>query len=217
MVKKSIIAIALLAMLTSVSFAQLNTPDPNITSGIKFDSGKWPVTCTYTPIQVCEVPVYIQIGMFIKIANCGNGIVMKEIACPAGKDFPCYHGCITLQVYNNFCVILKEKFTSTSSVLVDGSKLFPSKPGTGYKAYFTNGEGDAKDTITVPCKTDNYNGVELCVDATGANIWKAPYAPAYNRGTCTGAGNVQVGTIAITALPCGNPNVSIDCVPGTCD
>ena len=107
MVKKSIIAIALMCMLATVSYGQSDTTW-SASGQVKID-GLWPATITidYTPLEICRIPVYIKVGMFIEIQDCNKKkIVMEQVNCPGGQSFPCYKGCTDIKVRSNFVAIL---------------------------------------------------------------------------------------------------------------
>jgi hypothetical protein len=190
MVKKSIIAIALIGMLATVSFAQ----DAQVPGQFKVD-GKWPVTCTYTPVEICRIPVVLEVGMFIEIENCKDKkIVLKQVSCIAPQTFPCYKGCVTIKVRANFDAKLGLKLY----------KLTPTPPavaiinGSNWKAYFSDG------AIPVPVTADtwlitgngNYQSVDVCVEAWDANIY------AGTPGTQNPVGEVAVTAIPTAAIVC---------------
>ena len=133
MVKKSIIAIVLMGMLATTSYAQLDIGGDGSLGAAKYDSCLWPatITITYTPVEICRIPIKIYVGMFIEIVNCGQlrqqGILLQQVNCTApGQSFPCYKGCKTLQVRANFDAILTYKFYMINPGIV--------KPGK-YKAF----------------------------------------------------------------------------------
>jgi hypothetical protein len=178
MVKKSIIAIALMSMLATVSFAQ----STQVPGQFKID-GKWPVTCVYTPIEICRIPVVLEVGMFIEIENCSTKkIVLKQVSCPSGQSFPCYKGCVEIKVRANFEAQLGLKLYKVGSVI------------TNWKAYFTIDGGVTQASTWIVTGDGNWNTVSVCVEAWDANIYAA--AP----GT-----QVAVGEVGVTAMPTGTP------------
>jgi hypothetical protein len=184
MVKKSIIAIALIGMLATVSYGQ------DFPAGQYKIDGLWPATITidYTPIEICRIPVFIKVGMFIEIENCnGKKIVMEQVNCPGGQSFPCYKGCTTLKIRANFEAKLSLKKYKIGSIISGGWG------GDNWKAYFTDGS-TTSDTWIVS-GDGNWNQVDLCVEAWDANIYNA-----------TPGENVQVGEIAILAIPTATPD-----------
>ena len=184
MVKKSIVAIALLGMLASVTFAA--DPFPGSPSGqIKID-GDWPkeVTVVYNPVEICRIPIKIKIGMFIEIENCSQKqIVMEQVTCPSGQSFPCYKGCVTIKVRANFEAQLSLKLYKIGDII---------RSGDNWKAYFTNGGPQA--TTWIVSGDGNWNTVDICVEAWDCNIYYG--AP----GSTT-----QVGEVAVLAIPTAVP------------
>jgi len=186
MVKKSIIAIALISMLATVSYGQDQWGVPG---QIKVD-GLWPATITidYTPQEICRIPVFIKVGMFIEIENCSQKkIVMSQVNCPGGQSFPCYKGCVTLKIRANFEAKLSLKLYKTSSIISGGWG------GDNWKAYFT--DGSTTSTTWIVSGDGNWNQVDLCVEAWDANIYGA--APNTQQ---------QVGEVAILAVPTATPD-----------
>jgi hypothetical protein len=189
MVKKSIIAIALMGMLATVSYGQTTSGDqaytPGATGQIKVD-GLWPATFTwsYTPIEICRIPIFIKVGMFIEIENCSTKkIVMSQVNCVAPQTFPCYKGCVTIKVRANFAAQLSLKLYKIGTI-INGDK---------WKAYFTDGATTA--TTWLITGDGNWNEVQVCVEAWDANI----YAAGPNT-------EVQVGEVAILAVPTATPD-----------
>jgi len=183
MVKKSIIAIALMSMLATVSFAQ----DTQVPGQFKID-GNWPatITITYTPIEICRIPIVLEVGMFIEIEDCAKKkIVLKQVTCPSGQTFPCYKGCVTIKVRANFEAQLGLKLYKVGSVI----------NGSNWKAYFTNDGGATKPTTWIVTGDGNWNTVDVCVEAWDANIYAA--APG---------SQVAVGEVAVTAIPTATPD-----------
>jgi len=198
MVKKSIIAIALMSMLATVSYGQ-DGGVWGVPGQVKVD-GLWPatITITYTPKEICRIPIYIKVGMFIEIENCSSKkIVMEQVNCPTGQSFPCYKGCVEIKVRANFEAKL-------SLVLYKGGAGASIINGTNWKAYFTG--TTSVTNPTVPATTwivsgdGNWNTVSICVEAWDANI----YATAPNT-------QQQVGEVAILAVPTAVPNYCAYC------
>lgn len=195
MVKKSIIAIALLGMLSTVTFGQLN---PGTGDGqLKYDNG-WPKTCIWTQIEICCIKVNLKIGYFIEVLDCSKkSINMVQVNCPAGatpaQTFPCYKGCTTISVRANFNATIGLALHAIGSIINDnGTQGNPNDDK--WKAYFQNG-GDGI-TINDPPTTANVTGdgnlhtIDVCVEAWDANIFGG-----------TPGQNPQVGTVCITAVP----------------
>ena len=197
MVKKSIIAIALIGMLASVSFAQ----DTQASGQFKVD-GKWPVTCTYTPVEICKIPIVMEIGMFIEIDSCSKKkIVMKQITCEGNHAFPCYKGCTTIKVRCNFEAKLGLKLYKVGGII---SK---SGPNDNWTAYFRADSSDTTQSSSwIVAPDGNFHNVDVCVEAWDANIYGAPVTTDHttfdNNGNVNHVGDeATVGSVAVTAIP----------------
>jgi hypothetical protein len=149
MVKKCLIAIALLAFLTTTVQAGDDANNP-----WKFDD-HWP--WVYLELEICQIPVYMDVGMYVDMKDCGKKeIVLKQVSCDTiGKgsgDFPCYTGCVTIQIRANFEVKLGTKLYKIGDVIKSWSVTLSTDiiPGDG-----------------------NYHDVDVCVDAWKAQIWTA--------------------------------------------
>ena len=188
MVKKSIIVIALMSMLATVSFAQDTGQSPG---EFKID-GSWPVTVTvkYNPVEICRIKVYLKVGMFIQLENCSNKSVnMVQVDCSEinqnGK-FPCYKGCTDLRVRANFDAVLSLAKYKIGNII----------NGNNWKAYFRQNSSDTTKSDTWNIVGDgNPNDFQLCVEAWDANIYAG-----------TPGQNVQVGEVAISAVPTATPH-----------
>lgn len=186
MVKKSIIAIALMGMLATVSYGQ-GDPVLGVNGQVKVD-GLWPatITITYTPQEICRIPIWIKVGMFIEIENCSTKkITMSQVNCPGGQSFPCYKGCVTIKVRANFEAKLSLKLYKISNII----------DGNNWKAYFTTDGGATTSSTFIVSGDGNWNQVDVCVEAWNANIYQA--------GPNT---QVQVGEVAILAVPTATPD-----------
>jgi hypothetical protein len=180
MVKKSIIAIAVICMLATVTFAQ-----DSIGGAFKTDT-HWPCICEYDEVTLCIVPVYLKVGMFVKV-ECPEKVVLSQVDCSSigkdiTKDFPCYKGCSKdFKVMSNFEVQLKCKFSKSSDIIEKNSYV---------KCYFDDGVNPPADTYTFTGTAT----LKLCVEA-----WKV------NTFNGTPGEEPQVGSVTITALPTGTP------------
>lgn len=193
MVKKSIIAIALMSMLATVSYGQ-GDAFWGVPGQVKVD-GLWPatITITYTPKEICRIPIYIKVGMFIEIENCSSKkIVMEQVNCPSGQSFPCYKGCVEIKIRANFEAKLSLKLYKggAGAGIISGGWS-----GDNWKAYFTNDGGATKPTTWTVTGDGNWNTVNVCVEAWDANI----YAATPNT-------QIQVGEVAILAVPTATPD-----------
>jgi len=190
MVKKSILAIAILAMLATVTMAQ--DPVPQVPGQLKIDGG-WPKTIvvTWTPIEICCIKVNLKIGYFIEVENCSQKkIDMVQVNCPTGQTFPCYKGCVQIKVRANFEAQLGLKLYAVGSIINDNGT--PTNTADDkWKAYFRADSTDPGQASTWIIAGDgNYHAVDVCVEAWDANIFGG--APGSNP---------QVGTVCITAIP----------------
>ena len=149
MVKKSLIAIALLAFLTTMVQAGDLAENP-----WKFDD-HWP--WVYQELEICQIPVYMDIGMYVELKDCGKKkIVLKQVSCDTiGKgagDFPCYYGCTSFEIRANFEVKMGTKLYKIGPVIDSWSASLDNDivPGDG-----------------------NYYTRNVCVSAWKAKIWSA--------------------------------------------
>jgi hypothetical protein len=149
MVKKSLIAIALLAFLATTVQAGDLAENP-----WKFDD-HWP--WTYTALEICQIPVYMDVGYYVFLKDCGKKkIVLKQVPCKdigkEDKHFPCYYGCVKFDIRANFPVKLGTKLTKIGPVIKNWSASLDNDlvPGDG-----------------------NYHTREVCVSAWETQIWTA--------------------------------------------
>lgn len=118
MVKKCIIALAVVALLVTT----VNAADPSI----KRD-GDWP--WTYKAIDLCTMPVYMDIGHFVQLKECNKReLKVKQVDCSSiGKgsgDFPCYDGCEEFEVRANFPAIFGGSFSDQSGGVVKEKSVY---------------------------------------------------------------------------------------------
>lgn len=118
MVKKCIIALAVVALLVTT----VNAADPSI----KRD-GDWP--WTYKAIDLCTMPVYMDIGHFVQLKECNKReLKVKQVDCSSiGKgsgDFPCYDGCEEIEVRANFPAIFGGSFNDESGGVVKEKSVY---------------------------------------------------------------------------------------------
>jgi hypothetical protein len=191
MVKKSILAIAMLGLLATVSLGA-STYDPNTgvgtdTGQMKFDNG-WP--CQYIPVEICKINIKLKVGYFIEVQNCGDDkkliINLKQVSCTKpGQSFPCYTGCTTVNVRANFEAQLGLKLYKSSPII---SSSFGND---NWKAYWV--VGDTTPSTVIIAGDGNFHGNKLCVDAWNADIFMGSPLKDNN--------NPIVGQVAITAVP----------------
>jgi hypothetical protein len=173
MVKKSLIAIALMGFLATTVMAGDLAQNP-----WKFDD-EWPkeVIIIYEELEICQIPIYMDVGMYVELKDCDKKeIVLVQVPCgdigKGGGDFPCYHDCVDVELRANFDVQLGLKLYKIGTV-IDGDK---------WTAYFSGA-----DTIT---GDGNYHTVTICVDAWSANIYSV-----------SPGDKVLVGEVAVTVMP----------------
>ena len=146
MVKRTLIAVAVVALLATV----VHAGSPNL----KFDDG-WPGHWVVDTVDICTIPVYMDVGMYVQVKDCHKReIVLKQVDCSSiGKsDFPCYKDCDNVEIRANMDVKLGLSKSKIGSVLKDWS------------AYYDGG-----DVVT---GNGNYQTVKVCVTAWKTEIWK---------------------------------------------
>jgi len=171
MVKKCLIAIAVVALLaTTVQAATY--------PAIKKE-GTWPWTKIYDKIDICTIPVKLEVGHFVQLYKC-NELEMKliQVNCAdIGKSgkFPCYADCVDFKARANF-------------------------PAT-FGATFDGGAGDVdiiseyslwwdadRDTIL---GDGSWEDLKLCMKAWNVELWNAGKT----------SGWAKVGEITINVKP----------------
>jgi hypothetical protein len=175
MVKRTLIAIAVVGLLaTTVNAAltewYLGPSDKSYAvkvDGKETPTFRWPYTISYKALTICTIPIKMQVGMYVQVKECKDKkIVLTQVDCgDIGKgtgDFPCYLGCVNLDVRANFEV--KMGFNLHKGDLIPNAD-----------AYY---EGDS----VVPGDGD-YHPVKLCVKAWKAVIWKAAPGDEVDAGT----------------------------------
>jgi hypothetical protein len=148
MVKKCIIALAVVALMVTV----VRAGDPVI----KRD-GDWP--WTYKALDLCKFPVYMDVGHFVQLKECHKReIVLKQVDCESigkgGGDFPCYTDCEDIEVRANFPAIFGASLSKIGGILTDTSVYW-------------------KDDINQISGSADYEKLTVCMDAWKAEIWKA--------------------------------------------
>lgn len=150
MVKKSIIALAVVALMVSVAQAA----DPSIKK-----DGDWP--WTYKAIDLCTMPVYMNVGHYVQLKECNKReIKLVQVTCSEiGKnntdDFPCYTDCEEITVRANFPAIFGASLTKIGGIL-DKTSIY------------------WKDDINqISGSTGDWEKLTVCLDAWKAQVWKA--------------------------------------------
>ncbi len=159
MVKKCIIALAVVALLGTTVHATVN--EPNQPSGSIKRDFDWPFT--FTPIAICKMPVFMDIGHFVQIKDCNKReLVMKQVACAdigeEQKNFPCYDGCEEFEVRANFPAVFGGDLSNKSAVFKE------------VKVYFKD------DKNQINGSSGDWEKLTICVKAWKTEIWKASTA-----------------------------------------
>jgi hypothetical protein len=184
MVKRTLIAIALVAFLASTAPADIEVfywgpmsgGDLNKESGVKVDGNEkvyWPYE--YKELDICSMPILMEIGMYVDVKDCKDReIILKQVDCAeigkSANDFPCYLDCETINVRANFDVKLGTRIVKNGSVLKDAEGFYDGSdvvPGDG-----------------------GYHAMSVCVRAWDARLYQGTYGS-----------EVNVGTLYVTAKP----------------
>ena len=149
MVKKCIIALAVVALMVTVVHAD--------SPSIKKDGG-WP--SQYIAQTICKFDVLMEVGFYVQLKDCGDReLILKQEPCAdIGKgdgDFPCYRGCEDIQVRANFKAVFGATLDKEGSIL-DKTSL-----------YWANG----KDQIDGSLGGDAWETLTICLDAWKAQLW----------------------------------------------
>jgi hypothetical protein len=185
MIKRTLIAIAVVALLATCVHAAQGTITPWYLSGgdqsaVKVDGKdtptfRWPYEISYEALTVCNIPIKMDVGMYVKVIDCGKKkIILQQVDCgDIGKDaklYPCYRGCVEFDVVANFEVKLGAKLNKTSDLIknweayYDGDDVVP-------------GDGSPKK-------------IKLCVKAWEAQLQNHAAGDA-----------VDVGSVDVTVKP----------------
>jgi len=220
MIKKGLFAVALLAVLAmTVSAGDLaknpikvdssTAKDPNLVTYMPDGRwpGKpviyWPYEICYKPLELCQIPVYMEVGAYAEFKDCGSDrdtkIVMKQVDCatlvpqPQKRDsreslFPCYTGCDDIEVRANFpaklgTVLYRMADKTTGNFAIEVDSLL----GPKWRAYFTTKYRDPGNLIPA---SGTYQKTQVCIDAWSADIFAVTIGE-----------QIQVGEVAITIVP----------------
>jgi hypothetical protein len=193
MVKRTLIAIALVAFLASTAPADIevyywgfdpstgSVPGIDKDTGVKVDGNEkvyWPYE--YKKLPICAMPVLMEIGMYVEVQDCKDKkIKLKQVDCgdigKGGGDFPCYVDCESIAVTANFDVEM-DGYLEKNDL---GSKVIDK-----WEVFYDGGN-------IVPGDGSNHT-VNVCVRAWHAFLWKS--AGVYGE-------EIQVGTLYVTARP----------------
>jgi len=200
MIKRTLIAIAVIAIAASVSYGSniqgyfpsnddkqlsiYNWVDPNDQSdkdeALKVDGKmevRWPFDYKY--LTICKIPVKMKIGMYIRVDECDDKkVVLVQKDCEDAetvgkgpKDWPCYYGCVTVNILANFNAQIRGDLQDRSSVINGDKWSVSASPNT------IAGDG-------------NYHPVDLCIKTWQAKIEKA-----------AAGDEVNVANLAVQARP----------------
>jgi hypothetical protein len=162
MVKRSLIAIAIVALFVTAASAAVNPA--------KYDD-HWPYE--YVAVDICVIPVYMDVGMYVQIKDCGKKkIVLKQVNCEEIEksptdDFPCYKGCSEFEIRANFEAKLGTHLEKEGPTIKEWAGFYNADkggdivPGTG--AYFVR---------------------DVCVKAWKTEIWNTAPGDEVKVGTC---------------------------------
>jgi len=171
MIKRTLIAIAVVALLATSVHAALTEhyfgPDDK-SYAVKVDGKdevRWPYE--YKALTVCTIPIKMHVGMYVQIKECKDKkIILQQVDClDIGKgvnDFPCYLGCVSLDVRANFPVKMDAGLNKIGDTIADWDKYWEGDTVVG------DGE---------------YHPVKVCVKAWNTVIWKAKPGDETDVGT----------------------------------
>ena len=170
MIKRTLIAIAVVALLATSAHAALTEHYFPIGDhhAVKVDGEekvRWPYE--YKALTVCTIPIKMHVGMYVQVFECKKKkLILKQVDCgdlndlTDGKvskgsgDYPCYNACVKFKVRANFEVKMGTSLEETGDIdVIDG-----------WKGYYKGGD-------VVPGDGE-YHEVQACVAAWKARIWK---------------------------------------------
>ena len=178
MIKRTLIAIAVVALLATSAHAALEEhyfPIGN-DHAVKVDGSdkvRWPYE--YKALTVCTIPIKMHVGMYVQVKDCKKKkLILQQVDCgDIGKkdsEYPCYLGCVSFSVRANFEVKMGTDLEKVGDTI------------NKWDAYYDGGD-------IVPGDGD-YHEVKACVKAWSTTIYKA--APG---------DEVDVGLLHITVKP----------------
>ena len=181
MIRRTLIAIAVVALVATSTSAQTLGPKPHEGGGnspaIKVNLERleigWPFE--FTALELCVVPVFMNVGFFVQVENCADKkIKLEQVDCgdigKGGEDWPCYLDCEDIRIRSNFEVKLGTKLNREGPVIDQ------------WEAYY-----DGTDIVSA---SGDYETVTVCVKAWRAQLFRQPPGS-----------QVRVGTLVITVKP----------------
>ena len=136
----------------------------------------------YEPVDICNIPVSMEVGHFVQLEKCGDyKIKLEQVPCGdigrnATTDFPCYEGCVTIKVRANYPAIL------SASINKSGGDVNILKE---MNLYWENGVN------TIQGSTGGWEELKLYLEARNVEIWKSE----------GNVGTVKVGEFTIKVKP----------------
>jgi len=204
--KKLLFVVAVLALVAPASFGRVyllnngtwssNTPvlgDPNLkatnpdwefdsnNSERKAESWSWPTT--YSMVDVCVIPVKMDVGFWIKVNNCSTLVLnLKQ------RDIHSYTGSLTVGIVTN----------TNLSLSVSWAKLSTVNLGS-----YSHSESVSPSTVNAT--SGNTANVTLTETLTSVDLSNMTVSSA------TGGNCVQVGTITLRVAPNFTPVLNGGC------
>lgn len=181
MVKKSLIVLVALLLVTTVNAGIVVTPGApgDDGSALKSEGSDdfswsrtfyWPhsepvVTWEYTALDICTIPVCMEVGMYIEIIDCETAkIVMNQVDCGDSANFPCYEGETTVHAVSNFDAELglNTSLTTVGEAILPGDSLTCGITAGGS----VPNDGNVHD-VTIGCAAKN---AKLYKHAPGSEV-----------------------------------------------
>lgn len=220
MIKKSIFALALLAILAmtvhagdlaqnplKVDSSTISKVDPN---KLQYMPKGWPskenltfwwpyeMCWTYKPLEICQIPIYMEVGMYAEMDACDKAkIVLKQVPCDSVTIISTGKKATEFPCYNG-CTDISLRGNFTMKL---GTVLYKFETSVGSGKYVIDGnKWQARYTSKyVPAQVPAgdiipgdgaFHKTEICVDAWGADIFWQ-----------TVGTEVAVGEVAVTVKP----------------
>ena len=141
MLKKSLIAIAVLAIALPAVAGDLKVHDP------------WPTS--YVPQKITTIDVILDVGYYIHVKDQKPIEIYQDTG--ASDPYKTYSGCKKTDIVSNFEAKLSGKVTKAGSTQAGGS----------WWSKFAIGDGDPTSSLVIPAGKTNVN---ICVGAKKFNI-----------------------------------------------
>ena len=183
MIKRTLIAIAVVALLATSAHAALSEHYFGPRSddmAVKVDGSekvRWPFE--YKALTVCTIPIKMHVGMYVEVKDCKDKkLILQQVDCgdigKGGDEYPCYLGCVSFDVRANFEVKMGANLNK--------GKIGDETPIKDWDKYYDGGDVIPGD--------GSYHNVKVCVKAWKTEIWNAPPGD-----------EVTVGTLDVTVKP----------------